>query len=115
MVIRDVGGYPIYSSGVGLPFPIMGDSFLLSDDTLFSLTVNANANAKNMLAIINYTYGADVLVTGSGQDPLVPEESLVTQAQEISPRARTVVPGQVLKFVSLSTNPVYVSISYYSL
>ena len=112
---RDNGGYPIQTSNVALPFPMLTQTFELTQNDVTTITVPAQP-ATRMFAKLNYTAGIDVWVEGDSlHTAAVPSTSVGVGTQELCPEARIVNQGQTIQFITGSDTPCWVSISYWML
>ena len=111
-IARDVNGYPIQTSDIGLPFTNLTQSFLLVQNTYSNIFV-PEGNAEKMLVLIEYTPFIDVWVTGDGTVPVIPTTTLLVSTQQLNPHARLVHAGDNLRFLTGSGSSVWVNLSYY--
>lgn len=106
IVIRDIQGYPI-ADNTGVPFSDHNIRFVISNNTVLSVTIPTVPTLESNSYTIKFKFvsvGSEfpsVWVLPASTPPLtVPNGTPTATLSQLNPDVRTVVPGQVLQFIS---------------
>jgi hypothetical protein len=106
IVIRDIQSFPI-ADNTGVPFSDNNIRFIITDNTVLSVTIPTVPTLESNSYTIKFKFvsvGSEypsVWVLPSDTPTLtVPDGTPTATLSQLNPDVRTVVPGQVLQFIS---------------